>query len=243
MENFAGRVYYNLKWWRAALQPSNALEFQKHRLFMQVRRNTMASYDVLSLLYGLCKQVNREGVDGAFVECGVWKGGCAAVMAAVGEQYSRKRAIHLFDSFEGLPEPTELDGADAVQYSGGRSAGQLSSVNQCVASYQDVLDLLRRLEIDLEAVNFHKGWFQETLPLVKNHMPPIAILRLDGDWYESTKVCLESLYDRVVSGGFVILDDYVAWEGCRKATDEFIQRRKLNVRLIEVRGNVYFRKP
>ena len=77
-------------------------------------------------------------------------------------------------------------------------------------------------------LHFHKGWFQETMPKVSPQISLIAILRLDGDWYASTRVCLEFLYGKVVRGGFVIIDDYGAYEGCRKAVDEFRQKNGIS---------------
>jgi len=74
----------------------------------------------------------------------------------------------------------------------------------------------------------HKGWFQATLPKIASELSSITILRLDCDWYASTKICLEYLYDKVVRGGFVIVDDYGYYEGCKKALDEFMQRKEVH---------------
>ena len=85
---------------------------------------------------------------------------------------------------------------------------------------------------------------QDTLPRDSSRIESIAILRLDGDWYASTKVCLDHLYDKVVSGGFVIVDDYGYYEGCKKAVDEFIEERGLEVFLSQVdSGCVYWTRP
>ncbi len=89
-----------------------------------------------------------------------------------------------------------------------------------------------------------KGWFQDTLSKSKRDIGPIAILRVDGDFYESTKVVFEELYDQVVSGGFIIVDDYGAFQGCRKATDEFLENRRANVHIVYVENSIrYFVKP
>jgi len=88
------------------------------------------------------------------------------------------------------------------------------------------------------------GWFQDTLPEYKNKIGEISFLRIDGDWYESTKCCLENLYDNVVTGGYIFIDDYGSVIGCKKATDEFLENRKLNVELmLDDRGGCYFVKP
>jgi hypothetical protein len=93
-------------------------------------------------------------------------------------------------------------------------------------------------------IHIRQGWFQETLPVAKHEIGPIAVLRLDGDWYDSTKVCLENLYDLVTVGGFVLIDDYGYWEGCRRAVDEFLASRKLEVALNAVDDSgVWFEVP
>jgi hypothetical protein len=83
-------------------------------------------------------------------------------------------------------------------------------------------------------VVIHSGWFQSTLPNLGSELHSIAVLRLDGDWYESTKICFDYLYDRVSPGGVILLDDYFCWEGCRKATDEFRVARGLKEPIIRI---------
>jgi O-methyltransferase len=90
---------------------------------------------------------------------------------------------------------------------------------------------------------FHRGWFQETLPADAKSIDAISVLRLDGDWYASTKICLEYLYPRLACGGLLILDDYYLWEGCRKATDEYRQTLGIADPIIPVDGEcAYWRK-
>ncbi|MEI6239529.1 MAG: TylF/MycF/NovP-related O-methyltransferase [Planctomycetia bacterium] len=94
--------------------------------------------------------------------------------------------------------------------------------------------LEQTIQYDARNIHYHHGWFQDTLPVDAAAVGPIAILRLDGDWYASTKACLEHLYDQVVPSGFVIVDDYDTYDGCRKAVDEFIASRSLPVQLHRV---------
>lgn len=95
-----------------------------------------------------------------------------------------------------------------------------------------------------ENIVISKGWFQDTLPKDKEKIGKIALLRLDGDWYESTKCCLENLYDNVIIGGYIVLDDYGYWEGAKKALDEFFIKRKISPELIKIDyTGVYFKKP
>lgn len=134
------------------------------------------------------------------------------------------RSIHLFDSFQGLPEPdAELDGEMAVAYSEGRAHGRLVSIGACASSLDVNRELMERVVSYPPALTvYHVGWFQDTVPEAGRTMGPIALLRLDGDWYASTKLCLEHLFPLVVDGGAVVIDDYGKWAGCRRATEEFL---------------------
>jgi O-methyltransferase len=180
-------------------------------------------------LWNSCEEVLRKNVPGCFVECGVWKGGSSAIMALAIKNAGQERHLHLFDSFEGLPEPTEIDGKYAAIYSGGRNQGNLTTTNNCEAGLDEVRHLmLNQIKVDPAFVHFHVGWFQNTVPAKASEIGPIALLRLDGDWYDSTKVCLEHLYPLLSPGGIIILDDYFYWEGCQKATDEYRTRNRIN---------------
>jgi hypothetical protein len=221
------------------------LNREKMRVLLKVRPYTMVSYYRLLNLYDLSEQAEKRGLQGAFVECGVWRGGCAALMAYVAKSARSGREIWLFDSFEGLPEPSEKDGADAASYASGRVSGALKTIGKCVGPMQDVNEVLfERFRVDENNIVFRKGWFQNTLPGAKAVIGPIAILRLDCDWYESTMVCLENLYDRVTPGGFIIVDDYLRWDGCRKAVDEYLLNKNIKTDIIKIDASgVYFRKP
>ena len=173
-------------------------------------------------LWDSCKSVLDGNVAGCLVECGVWKGGSSIIMALAVKSAGQRRHIHLFDSFEGLPEPTKEDGDSAAAYSGGRNQGKLATINQCLAGVDEVRHLiLNEVKVPPELAHFHVGWFQNTVPGDAGQVGPIALLRLDGDWYDSTRICLEHLYPLLSRGGIIILDDYFTWEGCSKATDEY----------------------
>lgn len=217
---------------------------EKVSLFVKVFPYTMVGYKRLSNVYELSKKASEDGLKGDFAECGVWRGGCSAVMAFIAQKEGIGRKTWLFDSFEGLPEPTKEDGELAESYSGNRAKGSLKTISQCVGPLEDVkkifFDILKLKE---ENIKIEKGWFQDTLPEVKNKIGEIAILRLDGDWYESTKVCLDNLYDKVIKGGYVIIDDYGHWVGSKKALEEFFSSRKISPELTQIDyTGVYFRK-
>ena len=204
-------------------------DFDRLNLFRKTYPNTMVGYARLSNAFELANKVEQSGTIGAFVECGVWKGGCIATMAWVAKQANSDRNIWLFDSFQGLPEPTDEDGPGAWAYVSDYAVREESA---------RVL-LTSRLGIKQENVHIVKGWFHDTLPGISLSVGPISILRLDGDFYDSTKCCLENLYDNVVDGGYVIIDDYGCWKGCRKATDEFIKDLSIDLEVIDSKGRFF----
>jgi len=180
-------------------------------------------------LFRLARSVTREGVPGDIVECGVAQGGTAALLATAVRRSTR--TLWLYDSFEGLPPPESVDGAVAGQYTG-TYRGTLDEVRSTLA----------RAGVAEHRTRLVKGWFEDTLPTAE--VAQIALLHIDGDWYRSVKTCLESLYDRVASGGYVVLDDYGYWPGCRLATDEFLRERGIAAPLIRVdAARRFFRKP
>jgi len=195
----------------------------------QAKRYTMTTPARCRHLWDMCKEVLDKRVPGCFVECGVWKGGSSAIMALAIKDSGQERALHLYDSFEGLPEPTEKDGESAAAYSGGRNQGKLASIDACRAGVSEVRHLMiDKIQMKENKVRFHVGWFQDTVPATAQELGPIAFLRLDGDWYDSTKVCLDHLYPLLSPGGVIVLDDYLTWEGCRKATDEYREREDID---------------
>jgi len=195
----------------------------------------------LELTHDLAKHAVDEGLEGSFVECGVAGGGCAALIAMVAQAEGKHRHCWFFDSYEGLPDPTEADFADGKT---GEHVRPLPK-GSCLGTEAQVRELLfKRFKLSESDITLVKGWFQDTLPETKGKLGPIALLRLDGDWYESTKCCLEQLYDQVVEGGFVLIDDYDTCYGSAKATDEFRAARSITTDLIpDGRGGRAFQKP
>lgn len=217
----------------------------RYILFRKVRPNTQLAYKRLNNLYELAETVERTGINGSFVECGVFKGGAAAVMAFVSYKAKSRRKIWLFDSFLGMPEPIEIDGGLARQCAKGKVSGRLAPIGMNVATVEDVNNLFfERFKFCREDIIIKKGWLQDTLPIWKERIGAISILRIDVDWYESTKCCLDNLYGNVAQGGYIIVDDYGYFPGCKIAVDEFINKINPRVNLIDIdREGVYFKKP
>ena len=160
--------------------------------------------------------MSREhGIAGAVVECGTARGGSAALLGLALKEFRERRLLWVFDTFEGMPPPTAADPdyEIAALYTG-----------SCRGDLANVTSLFERLHI-LEDARFIKGRFEDTIPKIDTG--PIAVLHVDGDWYESVKVCLDQLYDRVSPGGIIQIDDYGHWEGARKAVDEFLRARHI----------------
>lgn len=183
-----------------------------------VREHTFLRYETLRSLYEAAHYVVRENIRGCAVECGVARGGSGAAIAIALSETDPDRQVLLFDTFEGLPAPTreDPDYHRAVQKTG-----------KCRGEFEKVDELFCRL--GLRNYRLVKGMFQETLR--NTDTGNISLLHLDGDWYESTRVCLENLWDRVSDGGIVQIDDYGEWQGCKKAVDEFLGRKGVNVHL------------
>ena len=218
------------------------IEEEAAEAIKQVRPFTMQNEGRLNVLYQQAVHCEKNSIQGSFVECGVWKGGAVGLMALANLKHgATRRDLHLFDSFQDLCEPDKnKDGArltNETKQFGGEEAKSDGNLKPVVGFY-DTFGGYGTLEgnrnvienivgYDSKNAHYHVGWFQETLPIIAPKIDKIAILRLDGDLYESMKVCLEHLYSKVVSGGFVIIDDYYYYKGCTDAVDEFIKENNI----------------
>ena len=201
----------------------------------------------LEVTYMTVKDVCKKDLPGDIVELGVARGGSAALMAIVVFDKnlcgSMQRKLWLFDSYEGLPEPTEMDFNPELGDGTGEHVRPLPK-GSCLGQLDDVKDLMfNKNNFPRDRIEFVKGWFDTTVPAKKDEINEIAVLRIDGDWYESTKCCLENLYDHVTPGGYIIIDDYQSCYGCKRAVDEYIQKMDIcpDIRF-DGRGGCYFKK-
>lgn len=172
-----------------------------------------------------------KGLPGCVIECGVWRGGMCAGLASI---LGRSRDYYLFDSFEGLPPAREIDGPAALRW---QSNKQGSTYHENCSAPPD---FARRAMTLAGVASFElvQGWFNETMPKKKIEKP-IVLLRLDADWYDSTMVCLEHLFELVTPGGLIILDDYYYFDGCSRALHDFLSRRSAAERVRHI-GNVCY---
>ncbi len=170
---------------------------------------------------------------GAVVECGTWRGGMIGGIATM----LGNRNYFLLDSFEGLPPAKEIDGDAAIKWQNDK----LSPLyfDNCTADISLAQEAMRISKA--QNVTIHKGWFSDTLRLI----PPtteIAILRLDGDWYDSTMDCLNKLFPLVRKNGVVIIDDYYAWSGCRKAVHDYLSKNNIDTCIYQYNNSVAYIK-
>lgn len=171
---------------------------------------------------------------GCVIECGVWRGGMSAGIATI---LGPDRQYFLFDSFEGLPKAEPIDGPAAIRWQENTTAP--AYYDNCAAG-QEFAERAMALA-GAKFVTLVKGWFNETLPKFKAP-EPIAVLRLDGDWYESTMVCLQNLFDLVAPGGLILIDDYYTWDGCSRAVHDYLSRKSAVERIQSLRNVCFIEK-
>jgi O-methyltransferase len=212
--------------WQAAQQVAYPPDFSAADVALceRVRALTMTSPERIAALAQAVRYVVANGLPGSFVECGVWRGGsmvaAALTLADLGDT---TRDLYLFDTFEGMTDPTERDRT----YAGVSADAKLSDAERkegrnywCIAGIDDVRANMAATGYPMERVHLVRGPVESTIP---QHAPDnIALLRLDTDWYASTKHELEHLYPRLISQGVLIIDDYGHWEGARGAVDEYV---------------------
>lgn len=199
---------------------------EQARTIASLRPYTMTSAERLWSLMNAVRYVVDEGLPGDFAECGVWRGGSIMAMAIqLKELGVTDRRIWLYDTFAGMTAPTEKD----VEAGTGTSAADMLRTTEvgdgnnvwCVAGRADVEANVRTTGYPMEQFTFVEGDVAVTL---REQVPDtISLLRLDTDWYESTRIGLEVLFPRLVVGGVCILDDYGHWQGARTAVDEYFE--------------------
>lgn len=182
-------------------------------------------------LWLACRYIIEADIPGDIIECGVWRGGSAMVMAHTLLSLGAEREIYLYDTYEGMTEPTKadvsMDGSSAFKTWRSKQRGEGSA--WCDAGVDEVRRNMAVTGYPMDRVTLVKGKVEDTLPRA-NH-DRIALLRLDTDWYESTALELKLLYPDLVSGGVLIIDDYGHWRGSQQAVDEYFGGKILLSRL------------
>ncbi len=211
------------------LNSNPRMDEKTRTVIKKVKAFTMLNDARLVNILALANQVIDGKVKGDFVECGTCRGGSGALMAHVAKNEGWKRKVWLFDSFEGHPKPNNKSGKDKNLMT--EWAGTM------VASEADVVKAVKSVDAyKKDKVKIVKGWFQKTVS--KSKIGKVALVHIDGDWYDSTKFCLEELYEIVEPGGVLVIDDYAnkQFPGVKDAVDEFFGNREGE---IEERFEVY----
>ena len=210
------------------IRSSTSFSEEERRVLERTKGLTACSAERIVGLMDAVKYVSVNNIPGAIVECGVWRGGSvmAAAYALIGLQQT-SRDLYLFDTFEGMSEPTEKD----IMFDGQSAADILRNSERkegvdsywCFESQESVARNVASTGYPREQLHLVKGKVEDTIP---KHAPEqIALLRLDKDWYESTAHELFHLYPRVSPNGIVIIDDYGHWQGARRAVDEYFAKQ------------------
>lgn len=217
-------------------------EEESAKIISLVSGKTMTSPERLNSLISATKYISTNNIEGAIVECGVWRGGSMMAVAYTLQELSlTNRDLYLFDTYEGMPPPSEKD----ITFFNVYADSLLNSADKkqqetyvCYASLEDVEKNLYSTGYPKQKIHFLPGKVEDTIP--EKAPEKIALLRLDTDWYESTRHELEHLFPRLAVGGVIIIDDYGYWKGCKEATDEYIENQKIPLLLnrIDMTGRI-----
>jgi O-methyltransferase len=191
------------------------------RVLRTAAARSLCSPERLRGLRALAADVAQRNLTGDVAECGVYRGGSAAVLADQLLHRSPTTAMWLFDAFDGMPKPGAEDPAEAW-----------TEVGRYASSEGAVRETFAAARVPFDRVHIVAGRFEETLP--RFAPPPLVFLHVDCDWYASVKLCLSTLYDAVVTGGIVVIDDFGHWEGCRRAVEQFFAERGIQPTLIAI---------
>ena len=193
-------------------------------LLRKYRAKTMVPWGGLHMAFRAARYIAKSQLPGAVVECGVWRGGCSFIMAeAISQICGPAYDFYMYDTYAGMSEPAEMDASSsgsAIQFFKNARRKKNGAIDWCYASVDEVSSNALETGYPHERFKFVVGKVEDTIP--KTVPEKIALLRIDTDWYESTRHELEHLFPRLVSGGVLLCDDYGFWQGSQKAVDEYI---------------------
>ena len=223
-------------------KPDSIIESDEtfQRIYKETQEYTMTSKLRMYALYKAVVYIVKNEIPGDFVECGVWRGGSTMLIAhTLLDLGDTSRKIYLYDTFEGMAEPTESDFTltDQTLASERWSKDQTEEHNEwCYASLPEVKENMSSTKYPDSNMVFVKGKVEDTIP---GTIPEkISLLRLDTDWYESTKHELKHMYPLLEKSGVLILDDYGRWAGAKKAVDEYFPKGRILLNTIDHSGRI-----
>lgn len=206
----------------------------KEYFYEIVKPFTMTSFERINALYDALEYIRINNIQGDFVECGVWKGGNILGIALYLYYHNMTdRKIWLYDTFTGMTSPEQMD----IDLEGNNAIDILQRPHiMCYASLNEVKNNIMSVPFPQENINYIIGDIVQTLDNINNVPSNIALLRLDTDWYQSTKKELDILYPKLVQEGVLIVDDYGHWKGSKKAVDEYFEGKNVNIEHIDYTG-------
>lgn len=229
--------------WSFNLISNSTLNEYTNNSLNKIAQSAYSTLPTIYNTYFIACECLKNNILGDFVECGVAAGAQVGVMGYACKQIKSPKKIHLFDSFEGIPLASKFD---TEQPGVGKITHEVEDVNLndllissgvAVHSIENVKKNILLWGLNLDRFIFYKGWFQHTLPARAYEIDSISFLRLDGDLYESTKICLEYFYPKISKGGYIVIDDY-ALNGCKKAVDEYLTFYNIVPNIISVPGGL-----
>jgi len=232
------RFGYELARYNEVTEPLRDLTEEERKIIWRAKPFTMTSLERMAALVTAVSYVTRNRIRGDIAECGVWRGGSMMVVAlALLAAGDTSRALYLYDTFEGMSVPSDEDKSpDGVTAKELLAHAPRGTGIWCEAGIEDVRANLLATGYPAEKMHFIKGKVEDTIPAM---LPgPLALLRLDTDWYESTKHELLHLYPLLHPGGVLIIDDYGDWQGARKAVDEYFQKSRVFLHRIDRTGRI-----
>ena len=203
------------------------------RIFQEVRPFTMVPIQGIAITVELVVEAIRADRPGDFVECGTWLGGSSFAML-LAQRYafgSITRPVWMFDSFQGLPPAEERDGPMALAYQSNTEDRDYKE--NCRVSFNDVMQSAKNFGFTDDEAIIVPGWFNQTVPLVKDDIAArrVSVLRVDCDWYDPVRYVLDEFCDLIPDEGKILLDDYYAFDGCARATHDYLSSKDLSWRL------------
>jgi len=235
LENFLGSLALKFGYKISKTKQGYPNDFNEEdiSLIKSIKPFTMTEPEKIFSLIESVRYVISNDIPGSIVECGVWKGGSMmAVAYTLLKLNSQDRDLYLFDTFEGMSNPTSVDNSPGhcdARKKFEKTKIDANSSRWLNVSLDEVKKAIYRTGYDVQKIHFVKGKVENTLP--KNAPRNISILRLDTDWYESTRHELIHLFPLLSHGGVIIIDDYYFWEGQRKAVDEYFSQNKIKILL------------
>jgi len=211
------------------------------RIYDGCKKYTMTSKERMYSLYKSVEYIIKTGIPGDFAECGVWRGGSAMLIAfTLIELNVTNQKIYLYDTFEGMTQPTEYDrgvsDSKILAFDKWKKKQKKDYNKWCYASLSEVKNNMALTNYPKNNIVFVKGKVEETIPKI---IPSeISLLRLDTDWYESTKHELIHLFPLLSKNGVLIIDDYGCWAGSKKAVDEYFSNGGILLNRIDSYGRI-----